>query len=149
MTEKKEKTIKTTKKPVTKKTVEFIRAVGRRKTATARVRLFPNGKGKIEINAKDYKDYFPYFEHNSKITNPLKVVSKRNDFDFTLKVVGGGLVSQADACQHGIARAIVKFNEEYKTQLKKEGLLTRDSRKKERKKPGLRKARRAPQWSKR
>lgn len=149
MTEEIKKTTKTTKKPATKKTVDFTRAIGRRKTSTAQVRLYPNGKGKIEINGKDYKEYFPYFEYNTKVTDPLKLTSKRNDFDFTIKVKGGGVLGQAEACRHGISRALIKFNDEYKTQLKAEGYLTRDPRAKERKKPGLRRARRAPQWSKR
>ena len=138
-----QKTVKTT-------TGDFVRAVGRRKSAVARVRLYPKGKGKIEINSKDYKEYFPYFELNQKITAPLKAVGKRNDFGFTIKVKGGGLLGQAEACRLGIARCSVKFNQEdYKKTLRANGFLTRDSRKKERKKPGLKKARRAPQWSKR
>lgn len=141
---KEQETVKTTI------TADFIRAVGRRKSAVARVRLHPNGKGKIEINNKDYKEYFPYFELNQKITASLKAVGKRNDFGFTIKVKGGGKLGQAEACQLGIARALVKFNEEdYKKILRANKLLTRDARIKERKKPGLKKARRAPQWSKR
>lgn len=133
-----------------KKTDKFIRAVGRRKSAVAQTRLYPKGKGKIEINQKDYKEYFPYFELNQKITAPLKAVGKRNDFSFTIKVKGGGKLGQAEACQLGIARCIVKFNEkDYKKTLRAHGFLTRDSRIKERKKPGLKKARRAPQWQKR
>jgi len=150
MSEQKEKTTKTIKKPVTKKTADFVRAIGRRKKSTAQVRLFPKGKGKIEINGKEYKEYFPYFEYNSKVTDPLNLVSKRNDFDFTIKVRGGGKLGQAEACRHGISRALINFNEgDYRVQLKKEGYLTRDPRSKERKKPGLKKARKAPQWSKR
>lgn len=138
------------KKIVKPVTVDFIRAIGRRKSAVAQVRLHPKGKGKVEINKKDYKEYFPYFELNQKITAPLKAVGKRNDFDFTIKVRGGGKLGQAEACQLGIARALVKFNEEdYKKTLRANKFLTRDARVKERKKPGLKKARRAPQWSKR
>ena len=127
---------------------DFIRSVGRRKTASARVRLFTSGKGKIEVNGKDYKEYFSTDLH-SKVTKALDVTGKEKDFDFTIKVAGGGKLGQAEACRHGIARALLKFNEDYKAVLKAEGLLTRDPRKKERKKPGLKKARRAPQFSKR
>ncbi len=129
---------------------KFIRAVGRRKTAVARVRLFPKGKGKIEINGKDYKKYFPDLDLYSKVVKPLEVVGKQKDFDFSIKIVGGGKLGQAEACRHGIARALINFNkEDYRATLKAEGLLTRDPRQKERKKPGLKKARRAPQFSKR
>lgn len=132
------------------KSQEFVRAVGRRKSAVARVRLYPKGKGKIQINDKDFKQYFSYFELNQKITAPLKVVGKMQDFDFTIKVKGGGQLGQAQAVCHGIARALVKFNQDdYKKILRANGFLTRDPRVKERKKPGLKKARRAPQWSKR
>jgi len=148
-TPKSEKT-KVTKKPAVKKAVSFIRVVGRRKNAVARVRLMPKGKGKIEINGQDYKKYFPYFELNQKIIAPLVLVGKEKAFDFSIKVVGGGKSGQAEACRHGISRALIAFNEDdYKIVLKKEGYLTRDPRSKERKKPGLKRARRAPQWSKR
>ena len=131
-------------------TADFVRAVGRRKSAVAQVRLYLKGKGKIEINQKDYKEYFPYFELNQKITAPLKAVGKRNNFDYTIKVKGGGALGQAEACCLGIARTLVKFNEEdYTKTLRAKGFLTRDPRIKERKKPGLKKARRAPQWQKR
>jgi len=144
---------KDTKKPIAKsaaKTDKFIRAVGRRKSAIARVRMFAKGKGKIEINSKNYKEYFPYFELNAKIIAPLELVGKKDAFDFTIKVQGGGKLGQAEACQHGITRALVKFNEEdYKKTLRAAGFVTRDPRIKERKKPGLKKARRAPQWQKR
>jgi len=141
---KEQKTVKATA------TADFVRSVGRRKSAVAQTRLFPKGKRKIEINKKDYKEYFPYFELNEKITAPLKAVGKRNDFGFSIKVRGGGKLGQAEACQLGIARCLVKFNEDdYKKTLRANNFLTRDSRKKERKKPGLKKARLAPQWSKR
>ncbi len=141
--------VKEEKEEESKKIDDFIRAVGRRKSAAARVRLYPNGSGKIEINGKDYKQYFPLFELNKKITLPLKLVGRRNDFNFTIKVAGGGPVGQADACSHGITRALIKFNEDYKKTLRAAGFVTRDPRVKERKKYGLKKARRAPQWQKR
>ena len=136
-------------KPAVKKTEDFVRTVGRRKSSVARVRLYPKGKGKIEVNGKDYKQVFPYFEYTQKVIAPLKAVSKVQDFDFTIKTSGGGIKGQVEACAMGIARALVKFNEDYKVILRKGGFLTRDPRVKERKKPGLKKARRAPQWSKR
>ena len=141
---------KTTNLKVEKNTKNFTRAVGRRKTSSARVRLYPKGKGKIEINKRDLKEYFPHDLLNQKVFAPLVAVGKKNDFDFTIKVVGGGQTGQADACAHGIARALLKFNlEDYKIILRKKGFLTRDPRQKERKKPGLKKARKSPQWSKR
>lgn len=129
--------------------VDYIRAVGRRKTAVARVRLFKNGKGNITVNNKDWKDYFPTASAQHIVFGPIKLTSLGNNIDFTIKVAGGGAKSQADAVKHGIARALLKSDKEFKPSLKKAGFLTRDSRKKERKKPGLKRARRAPQWRKR
>ncbi len=131
------------------KTVNYIRTVGRRKTAVARVRLFRNGKGNITVNGKDWKEYFPTSVAQYTVFSPIKLASLGNEIDFTIKVVGGGVSSQADAVRHGIGRALLKFNEELRPSLKKSGFLSRDSRKKERKKPGLKRARRAPQWKKR
>ncbi|MFH1565138.1 MAG: 30S ribosomal protein S9 [bacterium] len=129
--------------------VNYIRAVGRRKTAVARVRLFKSGKGNITVNNKDWKNYFPTASLQYTVFSPIKLASLGNDIDFTIKVVGGGSSGQADAVRHGIAKALLKFNEELKPSLRKSGFLSRDSRKKERKKPGLKRARRAPQWKKR
>lgn len=145
--EKKEEKPVMAAKPILK--TDFMRALGRRKTASARVRLYTSGSGKIAVNTKDYKIYFPLLELNEKVIEPLKATGKRNDFDWTIKVKGGGVFGQAEACSLGIARALVKFNEEYKPVLRAEGLLTRDPREKERKKFGLKRARHAPQWSKR
>ena len=127
----------------------YIYAVGRRKKSTARVRLIKNGTGKITVNEKSYDAYFPSFEFKNIITQPLEVVGKLKDFDFSIKVAGGGVRGQAEAARHGIARALVLFDADLKVLLKASTFLTRDSRRKERKKPGLRKARRAPQFSKR
>ncbi|MEK7680936.1 MAG: 30S ribosomal protein S9 [Patescibacteria group bacterium] len=127
---------------------ESTRSVGRRKTASARVRLKP-GKGEFLVNGKAHTDYFPYFEWQDIVMAPLKAVNKEKTFDISAKVNGGGQKGQAVAIQHGISRALVLWNEELKKTLKTLGLLTRDARVKERKKPGLKKARRAPQWSKR
>lgn len=129
--------------------VNYIRSVGRRKTAVARVRLFKNGKGNITVNGKDWKVYFPTDSLQYTVFGPIKLTSLGNEIDFTIKVAGGGSSSQSDAVRHGIARALLKFDNEFKPSLKKAGFLTRDSRKKERKKPGLKRARRAPQWKKR
>ncbi len=128
--------------------VESMRSVGRRKTAAARVRLTP-GTGKIIVNGKDFKVYFPYFEWQNIIMAPLTAVGKEKTFDISVKIVGGGQKGQAVAVQLGIARALVVWNNELKKSLKTQGYLTRDARVKERKKPGLKRARRAPQWSKR
>src|SRR3989344_5117743 len=127
---------------------EMMRSVGRRKTAAARVRLTP-GTGKITINGKDFKAHLPYFEWQDIVMAPLKAVGKEKTFDVSVKIVGGGQKGQAVAVQLGIARALVVWDEELKKTLKTQGYLTRDARVKERKKPGLKRARRAPQWSKR
>lgn len=124
------------------------RAVGRRKRASARVRI-EKGEGKIIINGQELKVYFPYFEMQETVIFPLKCLAKEKDLDVSVKVTGGGKKGQSVAIQQGIARALVKWNEEFRKTLKAHNLLTRDSRIKERKKPGLKKARRAPQWSKR
>ena len=127
----------------------YLYAVGRRKRAIARTRLFKNGTGKITINDKDYTVFFPYYQHQDAVTQPLETVSKRKEFDFTIKVQGGGVNGQAEAIRHGIARALLLIDKDLKPVLKAEGYLKRDPRQKERKKPGLKRARRAPQFSKR
>lgn len=133
---------------VKKEDNSMVRTVGRRKTATARVRL-SLGKGVIIINDKLFKEFFPIELWSDKVIAPLKTVSREKDFDVSVKIVGGGVNSQAEAVRHGIARALVKWDETLKPILKAEGFLTRDPREKERKKPGLHKARRAHQWRKR
>jgi len=132
----------------TKKSDSMARAVGRRKKASARVRIAP-GKGAIVVNDKDYKVFFPTKILQDKVLSPLVITSKEKSLDVTVKVVGGGPAGQAGAVRHGIARALVEWNEELKPALKAEGFMTRDPRAKERKKPGLHKARRAHQWRKR
>ena len=131
-----------------KKEGDVMRSVGRRKTAAARVRLTP-GTGKIVVNGKPLEEYFPYFEWQNIVKAPLVAVGKEKTFDVSAKIVGGGQKGQAVAVQLGIARALVIWNDELKKSLKTQGYLTRDARVKERKKPGLKRARRAPQWSKR
>jgi small subunit ribosomal protein S9 len=127
---------------------ESNRAVGRRKRASARV-MISKGSGKITVNGKDYKEFFPYFELCDIVMAPLKALSKEKDLDVSAKVAGGGKKGQAVSVQLGIARALILWNEDFKKTLKTLGFLTRDARIKERKKFGLKKARRAPQWSKR
>jgi len=160
---------KTTKKPVVKKKEEkkisketlkstekkYHEAIGRRKSASARVRLFTSGplqsamEGNIVINDKPYKDYFPTLELQKIVDAPLVRLKSLNRFRATIKVKGGGIRGQADAIRHGLSRALVLFDFNFRKKLKKAGYLTRDSRVKERKKFGLKKARRAPQWTKR
>lgn len=142
------KIVKTKNTPAAGLSKDTIRTVGRRKTATARVRLFP-GKGDIQVNGKDYKEYFTISFWQEKVLAPLKLTGKEKAFDISVKVLGGGLAGQVDATLHGIARALEKWNAEFRPVLKAAGYLTRDSRAKERKKAGLYKARRAHQWRKR
>src|SRR3989338_1082621 len=124
-------------------------AVGRRKTAIARVRLFTRGDKGIFINDKAYGIYFPYPELQVIVEDALKKMKSIERFRVTVKVLGGGVHSQAEAVRHGIARALVKFNPAFRKRLRRAGYMTRDPRAKERKKFGLKKARRAPQWAKR
>ena len=127
----------------------YLEAVGRRKTAVARVRLFTSGKSEIIVNGKKYKDYFPTLLLQKAVEAPLEKISCLDKFRFTIKISGGGISGQAEACRHGIARTLVALNPYFRKRLKKAGFLTRDSRAKERKKFGLKRARKAPQWSKR
>lgn len=121
---------------------------GRRKKSIARVRLVP-GEGKITVNDRNIDDYFGLETLKVIVKQPLVLTETLGKFDVLCNVVGGGLSGQAGAIRHGIARALVKADEEYRPALKKAGFLTRDPRMKERKKYGLKKARRAPQFSKR
>ncbi len=125
-----------------------ILATGRRKSSVARVRLVP-GKGNIEVNKRDVREYLQSDILLLVARRPLELVGAADKYDVKVNVTGGGVAGQAGAISHGIARALVLANETYKAELKKEGLLTRDSRMKERKKYGLKKARKAPQFSKR
>ena len=124
-------------------------AVGRRKTAIARVRLMP-GSGQITVNGKSSQDYFGgRMILQSTLSQPLRTVGALDRFDVTVRVVGGGVSGQAGAISHGIARALLKVDEELRPTLKQAKLLTRDARVKERKKVGLKRARKAPQYTKR
>lgn len=126
----------------------YFYGTGRRKTSVARVRLLP-GKGAIVINGTPYEELFTRTEYRRAITKPLIVTDSINRFNVVVKVEGGGITGQAAAISHGIARALVQANVENKVKLRQGGLLTRDPRAKERKKAGLRRARKAPQYTKR
>ena len=127
---------------------EYIEAVGRRKTSVARVRLFPNGEG-ILINEKPYKEYFPTEEMQKIAEDAFRKTRPETRFSVSAKIKGGGIHSQSEALRHGIARALVEIDAASRKNLKQQGFLKRDPRGKERKKFGLKAARRAPQWSKR
>ena len=128
---------------------KYYSAVGRRKTSQARVRLSKAPNLSITINDKPMSEYFPVMEWREKVLSPLKVAQMENGALITVKVLGGGISSQADAVAHGIARALIIMDTELRKPVKKAGLLKRDPRMKERRKFGLKKARKAPQWSKR
>lgn len=131
---------------------KYFEGVGRRKSSVARVRIYPEGPGgTFVVNGKKYDEYFPLKRNQQSAQAPLKVLGATTSKGtaVTVQVKGGGPTGQAEAITLGLARALVKFNGELKEQLRTSGYLTRDSRKVERKKPGLKKARRAPQWRKR
>jgi small subunit ribosomal protein S9 len=121
---------------------------GRRKEAIARVRLTP-GSGEIQINGRPLDDYFPTRVHRMVAQSPLRTIGRDKDYDVLATIEGGGVNGQAGALRLGIARALIELDPELRPQLKAEGLLTRDAREKERRKYGLKKARKAPQYSKR
>ncbi len=127
----------------------FFYGTGRRKKSVSRVRLYPNGSGSITINGRDIDDYFGLDTLKLITRQPLELTGTTGSFDIICTVAGGGVTGQAGALRHGIARALLQFNEELRSPLKKAGYLTRDPRMTERKKYGLKKARRAPQFSKR
>jgi len=148
----KDKTTKQTDETKFDKVVKFkgkyIKANGKRKTSVAQIRLYKSGKGTIIINNVKLSQYFD----NNKtviVNQPLKLTGHLRDLDFSIVVKGGGKKGQAEAIRHGITVVLIMLDSSLKPVLKAKGWLTRDSRKKERKKPGLKKARRAPQWSKR
>ena len=135
-------------KSTSKKKVQFW-GTGRRKKAVARVRLIPAGDGQIVINKKSLDEYFGLDTLKFIVRQPLELLGVSSKYDVIVNVYGGGYTGQAGAIRHGIARALLEAETDSRTALKKEGFLTRDSRMKERKKDGLKKARRAPQFSKR
>lgn len=126
----------------------YFEDVGRRKTATARVRLFTKS-GAFTVNGKPYGIYFPTLDLQKIVEDPLKEMKLWERFRVSVKVSGGGIHAQAEAVRHGLARCLIIFNRDFRKRLKRAGYLTRDPRMKERKKFGLKKARRAPQWQKR
>ncbi|MAZ58314.1 MAG: 30S ribosomal protein S9 [Flavobacteriales bacterium] len=128
--------------------MDTIHAIGRRKHSVARVYV-KSGKGNITINNKDYKDYFPTPLLQYKLEQSQNTISSSKNFDIKVNVFGGGLTGQAEAIRLGVARALIKLDSENKSVLRKEGLVTRDPRMVERKKPGQRKARKKTQFSKR
>ncbi|KZL35672.1 30S ribosomal protein S9 [Secundilactobacillus collinoides] len=124
------------------------RGTGRRKNSTARVRLVP-GTGKIEMNGKSIEEYIPFANLREVVVQPFNVTETLGNYDVLANINGGGFSGQAGAVRHGIARALLEVDPDFRGPLKRAGLLTRDARMKERKKPGLKKARKAGQFSKR
>jgi len=143
------KKAKVVEKKPTLKPARYFEAVGRRKTAVARVRLFTQGEKVFLVNLKPYQEYFPTLELQQTVIAPLVKMKCLDRFRGLAKIKGGGIQAQAEAFRHGLARALVLFNPTFRKRLKKAGYLTRDSRMRERKKFGLKRARRAPQWQKR
>ena len=123
-------------------------STGRRKTSSARVFL-KEGTGKLTINGKDPKVFFPYVSKRSEVFKPLQVTKTIKNLDIYITVKGGGITGQSEAIRHGLARVLTEYNATYRSSLKKEGFLTRDSRMVERKKPGRHKARKSTQFTKR
>ncbi len=128
---------------------KYIEAVGRRKTSIARVRLTKASKRSLTVNDKPLEEYFPTTTLQRSVLSPLVDEGVDRVYSITVRVTGGGIASQATAVRHGISRALVKGDSALRGELKEKGFLTRDPREKERRKFGLKKARRAPQWSKR
>ena len=132
---------------MTTKENKYIEAVGRRKTSVARVRLTPSAKTSVVVNDREFENYFPTVDLRAVVMSALSDLP--NKYTITAKLTGGGISSQAQAMRHGISRALIADEQALRTQLKVKGFLKRDPRAKERRKFGLKKARKAPQWSKR
>lgn len=130
-------------------TNKYIQGLGRRKEASAQVRLTPEGTGKIVVNMREMKEYFPLFTLQQAVNAPLVATGMEGRFDISVKVSGGGVHGQADAVRLGIARALIEINPDFRPALKALGYLSRDARVRERKKYGHTGARRSPQWAKR
>ncbi len=128
--------------------VRYYEAVGRRKRATARVRLYP-GDGQVIVNGKELDVYFGRPQDRLSVLAPLKLTDNEKRFNVSVLVKGGGITGQAEAIRHGVARALLVVNPDLRRTLRRAGYLTRDPREKERKKPGLKRARKAPQYTKR
>jgi len=127
---------------------KYFTVLGKRKTAVARIRIYKKGTGLITVNGEKLNTYFASADI-TVVKNPLKLTGQLKELDFSVNVRGGGKKGQAEAIRNGLAKGMVLIDEKYKESLRAKGWITRDARKKERKKPGLKKARRAPQWSKR
>jgi small subunit ribosomal protein S9 len=127
---------------------QYYEGIGRRKASTARVRLI-NGTGEFVVNQKPLEEFFTRPGDTQTILGPLETVGRRNSLDISVMVQGGGVTGQTDAVQLGVARALLKLDPDLKPALRKSGFLTRDQREKERKKPGLKRARKAPTYTKR
>jgi small subunit ribosomal protein S9 len=130
-------------------TDQYYEGLGRHKAATARVRLHVSGSGDVVVNDKPVADYFPRTGDTDRLMEPLRATETEGRFDVTVKVKGGGITGQSYAVRLGIARALLKVDPDLRPVLRKGGFLTRDARVKERKKPGLKRARKAPQYTKR
>jgi len=134
---------------IDKNDTKYYAAIGRRKTSIASVRIFTQGDKTIEVNGTNYKKYFASPDLQQIVESSLKKMKADDKFRVMAVVRGGGIHAQAEAIRHGIARALVVFNPEFKKRLRRASFLTRDSRMRERKKFGLKRARKAPQWAKR
>ncbi len=130
-------------------TAKYIPGLGRRKEATAQVRLMPEGSGKITVNGREMAEYFPLFTLQQAVNAPFVATGTENKYDVSVMVAGGGVHGQADAVRLGIARALIEISIDFRPTLKKLGYLSRDARVRERKKYGHTGARRSPQWAKR
>lgn len=128
---------------------QYYEGIGRRKQSTARVRIFPGGTGRLTINDRDGQEYLSRAGDYEIVMQPLTVIGQERGYDVSVHVNGGGVSGQRDAIQLGLARALLKLDPEMKPQLRDAELLTRDARVKERKKPGLKRARKAPTYTKR
>ncbi|MCU0495791.1 MAG: 30S ribosomal protein S9 [Anaerolineae bacterium] len=128
---------------------QYYEGIGRRKSATARVRLFPGGTGNLVINDKDGREYLPREGDVEILLEPLVKIGQMNNYDISVHVNGGGISGQRDAIRLGVARALLKIDPEVRPSLREGDFLTRDARIKERKKPGLKRARKAPTYTKR
>lgn len=134
---------------MTETSAKYIQGLGRRKEASAQVRLSGEGSGKIVVNGREMKEYFPLFTLQQAVNAPFVATGLEGRFDVSVKVEGGGVRGQADAVRLGIARALIEINPDLRPSLKKLGFLSRDARVRERKKYGHTGARRSPQWAKR
>ncbi|NLE90591.1 MAG: 30S ribosomal protein S9 [Dehalococcoidales bacterium] len=127
---------------------EYLHGTGRRKTAVAQVKLY-TGNGAILVDGAPFEERFNRVQYRQAVLKPFEVTGTMSKFDVVVKVNGGGITGQCEAIRHGIARALSEFDDKFRAQLRENGLLTRDPRIKERKKPGLKRARKAPQYTKR